>query len=107
MQIFYAVLFILMSVVCGLACLVIPKMRRYALQVLVAPVAFGFCSIIGMGMILLLSDYTRILHFAVLNEPAVGIRGFMITSVIYFIPGVLGAWVAVSLAGRLKARLSK
>jgi len=47
------------------------------------------------------------IHLAALNEPLVGIRGFMIALAIYFTPGVLGTWLAVSLAGRIKERLSK
>ena len=64
------------------------------------------CGAHGAGAVVLISDYAGI-HLAALNEPLVGIRGFMIALAIYFTPNVLGTWLAVSLAGRLKERLSK
>jgi hypothetical protein len=94
LQAMYALLFILLSVICCLACLIIPKARRYALQALVAPVAFGFCSIVAGVAIGLASDY---FHVAIPGEVVV----------IYFIPGVLGACLALSLVGRTKLRVSK
>jgi hypothetical protein len=80
-------------------------MRRYVLWASVGPVAFGLCSIISAAAAVLISD--RILHLTLLNEPLNGSTGLMIAFVIYITPGILGAWLAVSLAGRLKARLSK
>jgi len=102
----YAAPFILLSAVCCLTCLVIPKMRRYLLQAAVAPVAFGFCSIISAGAIILISDHAGI-HLAVLDRPLDGIRGVMIALAIYITPGMIGTWLAVSFAGRIKMRVSK
>jgi hypothetical protein len=54
---------------------------------------------------MLISDHW--LHLAVLDGPNSGISGVMIALAIYVTPGVLGTWLAVSVAGRLKERFSK
>jgi hypothetical protein len=81
-------------------------MRQYMLQAVVAPLAFGFCSIIGVGAVVLISDHAG-LQIAALNRPLVGMGGFLTVLGIYFIPGALGTWLAISLTGRLRARISK
>jgi hypothetical protein len=106
MQVIYAIPFFLLSVFCFLACLAIPKIRRYALQAAVAPLAFGFCSIVGAGAVVLIADYAG-LQIAVLSRPLVGLGGFLTVLTIYFVPGVLGTWLAISITGRLRARFSK
>jgi hypothetical protein len=107
MQVIYAVPFILLSAICYLACLAIPRVRRYALQAMLAPVAFGFCSIISAGAAVLVSDFSGVFHFSALDEPLDGFRGLAIALAVYFVPGFLGAWLAVSFAGRLRTRISK
>jgi hypothetical protein len=78
----------------------------YTLQAVVAPLAFGFCSIIGAGAVVLISDYAG-LQIAALNRPLVGLGGLLTILAIYFVPGVLGTWLAISITGRLRARISK
>jgi hypothetical protein len=107
MQVIYAVPFFFLSVIGCLACIAIPRMRRYSLQAAVAPLAFGFCSIIAAGAAVILSDYSGVFHLSVLDEPFGGFNSLVVAFAVYFIPGFLGAWLAVSLTGRLKARLSK
>ena len=106
MQVIYAVPFVLLSAIGYLACLAIPRMRRYTLQAVVAPLAFGFCSIVGAAAVVLMSDYTGF-QIAAFNSPLVGAGGFLTALTIYFVPGALGTWLAISLTGRLRARISK
>ena len=107
MHVIYALPFFLLSVITCLSCLAIPKTRQYAIQAAVAPLAFGFFSIIATGAVLLLSDYSGVFHFSILDERLVGWKGFAIALAIYFVPGFLGAWLSVSIVSRLKARFSK
>jgi hypothetical protein len=46
-------------------------------------------------------------HLPLNPGPLTGMKGLMIGLVIYFMPGAVGAWLAVSLAGRIKARFLK
>ena len=101
MQIIYAFPFILLSIVAFLSCLAIPRLRGYVVQALVAPVAFGFCSIVGMFVILSIGWFL----FHVSSGPLVGIGGVAIAFVIYFIPGAIGAWLVVSIVNRTKQRM--
>jgi hypothetical protein len=94
----YAAPFILLSIVSCLICLAIPRFREKALQALVAPVAFGFCSVVGMLVI-----DTLIGHFyGACPCPEFGMKGILVGFCIYAVPGILGAWFAVNLVGRIK-----
>ncbi len=104
MQIIYAAPFILLSMVGAFLCFIMPKLRKYSLQVAAAPLAFGFCSITGMLAVSLLNDYSG-LHYAVLDEPIIGARGFALMAAIYLLPGVLGAGLAIWIVGRISAIL--
>lgn len=102
MQAIYALPFILLSAVSCLVCLGIPRLRRYAIPVLVTPVAFGVCAIIGMGAIVLIAD-----QFGWLTGPTIGVQGWMTFALVFVTPGMLGAWIAVSLAVRVQNLFSK
>src|SRR5437660_378888 len=102
MQIIYALPFIALSVILCAICLVFPRLRRYMVPALVAPVAFGFCSIVGAGTVVLIAD-----KFGLLTEPAMGVRGVVIAMLIYFLPGGLGVWLAVSATRRIQTHFSK
>jgi hypothetical protein len=104
-QVIYAAPFILLCLVSYLVCLAVPRLRRHALQALVVPVAFGFCSIVGMVVIVLVGDtLTERFHFDVNPGPLVGMKGILIGFFIYFVPGILGAWLAVYLVNKIKRR---
>jgi len=100
-QIIYAAPFVLLSVVAFLACLAVPRLRRYALQALVAPVAFGACSIVAFALLAvgwdMLDERFGITppHWAPLAVCAFA----------YFSFGVAGAWVAVRLVQRFVHRI--
>jgi hypothetical protein len=105
-QVIYAAPFILLSLIAFVCCLAIRRLRRYALQALVVPVAFGFCSIVGMLFTVLTADLLHDRFGLPVNPgPLVGIKGVVISFFIYFIPGVVGAWLAVLLIHRIKQRL--
>jgi hypothetical protein len=106
MEVIYAAPFVSLSLACFFACLLIPKMRPYLLEVSIAPVAFGLCSIVGVLAAVLISDYSGI-HVTVLDEPVVGTSRLVIFFSIYMAFGLLGTWVAVRCASQFKARLMK
>lgn len=104
-QVIYAASFILLSLVSYLICLAVPRLRRHALQALVVPVAFGFCAIVGVVALVLAGDtLTERFHFDVNPGPLVGMKGILTGFVIYFVPGILGAWLAVHLVNKIKQR---
>jgi uncharacterized membrane protein len=104
-QVLYAAPFILLSLVSYLICLAVPRFRRNALQALIVPVAFGFFSIVGMVVIVLAGDVlTERFRFNVDTGPLVGVKGIFIGFFIYFVPGILGAWLAVHLVNKIKRR---
>ena len=76
-----------------------------------APAAFGFCSIVGMFVILSITDFLDerfsfhvspfdgFVHLVAVG-PLVGMRGVAIAFLIYFIPGAIGASFAVLIVNR-------
>ena len=101
----YAFPFILLSLVCCLCCLAIPSLRRYTLQAIVAPVAFGFCSILSFVLIVVACNLIEDrFHIPLSPGPIVGINGWAFAGVSYFVPGLLGARLALALTKRLKER---
>ena|SRR5260370_38446915 len=104
MPFIYAAPFVALSALAFLLCLAIPGVRRYKLYALVAPVAFGFCSIVTMGIVVVTGDLVgQRLRLSVFSEPLTGIKGAAILLFIYFIPGILGAWFAVAIIRRFTA----
>jgi hypothetical protein len=51
-----------------------------------------------------LSDHIPLLHFSALDKPMVGLRGIVEGILIYFTPGIIGAWIAVRLVNELMLR---
>lgn len=90
----YALVFILLSISGAVVCLVVPRFRPYVLRTLVVPVAFGFCSVVAMVALVVIFD----------TGPLVGFSGLVVGLAIYVFPGVLGAWIALSLARRIEGR---
>ena len=91
MQVIYGVPFAVFSVLGFLVCAVVPRWQRYKFQALVAPVAFGFCSIVAGGAIILTSDH---FNLGLFTRPWSGPRDALPLILIYFIPGLVGAWAA-------------
>jgi hypothetical protein len=87
MQFIYAFPFVVLSLLAFLSCLAIPRLREHAVQALVAPVAFGFSSIVGMFVIVITADFLdERFGFHVSPGPVVGMRGAAIAFLIYFVP---------------------
>ncbi len=69
-----------------------------------APVAFGLCSIVGMLLIVLIGDLLHD-HLGLptpFDAPMAGTRRLLIGAAIYVIPGIAGAWLAISVAGKIE-----
>jgi hypothetical protein len=92
MQVIYALPFAMFSALAFFACALVPRWQRYKFHALVAPIAFGFCSIVGAGAIILTSDYFNVGLF---TRQFSGPRDALPLILIYFIPGFIGSWVAV------------
>ena len=92
MQVIYALPFGMFSALAFFACVVVPRWRRYKFHALVAPIAFGFCSIVAAGAIILTSDH---FNLGLFTRPFSGPRDEVPLILIYFIPGLIGSWVAV------------
>jgi hypothetical protein len=95
-QIIYAAPFVLLSVAAFFACLALPRLRPYALQALVVPVAFGACSIIAFALIAV--------TWAMLNE-RFGLvpphwAPLTVCAIAYVAFGIVGARFAVRLVQR-------
>ena len=92
MQVIYALPFVLLSILSFLTCIAVPRLRRYRFQALVAPIAFGFCSIAAAGAIVLTSDH---FNLGLFTKEWSGPRDAVPLLLIYFIPGLLGSWSAI------------
>ncbi len=104
MQIIYAAPFILLSLIAFVLWLAIPRLRPYAFRALVAPGAFGFCSIVA-SMLILVASHGLNLQFA--NAPLAGARGLIEGIAIYFVPGLVGAWITVEIVRQVEVRALK
>ena len=87
MQILYAIPFVLASLVAFIVFVSVPRLRRYALPALVAPVVFGACSVIGLGLFMLAIDtrYDSLPRVVAIGAPLLAFLG----------SGVAGAWLAI------------
>jgi hypothetical protein len=91
MQIMYAAPFIFLALLGFVLCVIVAPLRRFALSALIAPVAFGICSIIGwIAFVLVAGDLLKINL-----GPATGIHGLIEGILFYVIPGLLGSSLAV------------
>jgi len=101
LQLVYASFFVLLSIICCLICLAIPRLRKYAIQTLVAPVAFGFFALGGMAIVGIGLNLSGIWE-SDLNPVLV-----IILYAVYGACGFFGAWAAIRTAGRLLRMHSK
>jgi len=101
LQLFYALAFVLLSIICCLFCLASPRLRKYAIQTLVAPVAFGFCALAGMALVAIALNLGGVWPSA--PKPVLIIALYAL----YCAFGFLGAWSAIRITGRLLRTVSK
>lgn len=98
--VFYAVPFIALSFLCLSVCLVVPRLRRYALEAFIAPLAFGFTAILTFVEVIVISQ-----SLGMLEGPLVGGGRILVYMAFYVAPGVLGTYVVLSLVRRVRGRL--
>jgi hypothetical protein len=103
-QVIYAAPFILLSLIAFVFFLAVPSLRSYAFRALVAPVAFGFCSIVAAGLIILSAER---LGLPLASSPRAGLRELLVGIAIYFIPGMIGSWIAVEVVRQIERRFVK
>ena len=99
MQIIYAAPFILLSLLCFGVFLAVPRFRRFALAALVAPVAFGFCAIVGYVAWVLVCDFLLKIQL----RPVEGLHG-VIEILLFFV--TRGVWDRGRLRGLLGGRFA-
>ena len=92
MQIIYAAPFVFLSIVSFAICLATPTLRRFALPALIAPVTFGFFSIMGWLAFAIVAGNVLKLHLG----PATGVHGVLEGLFFYCLPGVFASWIAVA-----------
>jgi hypothetical protein len=102
MQVIYAAPFILLSLFAFFVCLLVPSFRPYSFRAIVAPVVFGFCSLFGMviGVLALHSIQKNPLF----NRPLTDLQTYVMEALLYFPPGLIGAWIAVTIVKRVEER---
>ena len=76
-------------------------MEGLQIPALVAPVAFGFCSIVAMAVIVLTSDH---LNLGLFTKVPSGSLEAVALFMIYFIPGLIGSWGAVAAVTKIVSR---
>jgi hypothetical protein len=96
LQIIYAAPFVLLSLLCFVVFLAVPRLRRFAIAAFVAPVAFGFCAIAGYITWVLVCDYLLKIQL----RPVEGFHGVIEVAFFFIAPGVTGSWVAVWIVGK-------
>jgi hypothetical protein len=96
LQIIYAAPFVLLSLLCFGVFLAVPRLRRFAIAALVAPVAFGFCAISGYVAWVLVCDFLLKIQL----RPVEGVRGIFEILFFFITPGVLGSWAAIWIVGK-------
>jgi hypothetical protein len=96
LQIIYAAPFILLSLLCFGVFLAVPRFRRFALAALVAPVAFGFCAIVGYVAWVLVCNFLLKIQL----RPVEGLHGVIEILLFFVTPGILGSWAAAWIVGR-------
>jgi hypothetical protein len=102
MLVIYAAPFILLSLAAFFVCLLVPSFRPYTFRAMVAPVVFGFCSMFGMvvGVVALNSIQKNPLF----NRPLTDVQTYVMEALLYFPPGLIGAWLAVTIVKRVEER---
>jgi hypothetical protein len=101
-QIIYAAPFVLLSVAAFFLCLAVPRLRRYALQAFVAPLAFGACSMIAFGLIAV--SWAAVNERFGLTQPYWA--QLTVCASAYLVFGAVGAWLAVRLVRRVSGRMN-
>lgn len=96
MQIIYAIPFVIISLAGFFLFLSIPRLRPHAFPALAAPLAFGGCSIIGLGLFMLAVDtrYDSLPRVVAIGAPLLA----------YLVSGSAGAWVAIRVVKFVKHR---
>ncbi len=99
MQIIYAIPFVITSLAAFFLYLGVPRLRAHAFLALAAPVAFGGCSIIGLGLFMIAVDtsYDSLPHAVAIGAPLLA----------YLVSGCAGAWGAIKVVQFVKHRSSR
>ena len=94
MQIIYAIPFVIVSLAAFFLFLGIPRLRAHAFPALAAPLAFGGCSILGLGLFMLVLDtrYDSLPRVIAIAAPLLAYLG----------SGFAGAWLAIGVMQLLK-----
>jgi hypothetical protein len=98
LQLLYAAPFVLIAFLSFTVCTLTPSLRRFALSALVAPLAFGVCSLAGWIAFALISSKLLKINLG----PAIGLHGLLEGLLFYAVPGIVASYVAVAIVRRLE-----
>ena len=90
MQIIYLLPFMVVAFLAGSVCILVPRLRRYVLPALVAPIAFGVSAIVGMAGTLLTAEFLGIAEALGFNQTPTGVSGIATFAVIFWLTRNLG-----------------
>ena len=101
----YAVAFLLLAILSFGVCATVPRLRRFKVAAVVAPLAFGFCSIAAASVIILGDHLVEDRFHLSLFSQLTGTRGAIVTGfmyLIYFLSGIFGTRMAIALTTRAR-----
>jgi hypothetical protein len=101
----FAIFLCVFSLACATPCLVIPKLRRYALRALLIPMAFGLCAIVGMGATILF--FAGLVWLGLVRVPVGDTWPVVAGIFLYLIYGSVGVWLAIRVAQVLEHKLAR
>jgi len=103
MQLIFALPFVGFALIAFVVCLIVPRWRSYSIRALVAPVAFGGCSLVGLLIGVLAADFAAsLLHARESVRNALPYFGLLL----FPAGGAGGAYLAVIVVHFIEVRLS-
>jgi len=104
MFVLYPFLFVSLALIAFISCLVVRRFRRYALQALLAPLAFGVCAVLGL-VASLFAKAAWANPLASREHPVsidVHLGTFSYDGMFFYLcGGICGAWLAVRLVNSI------
>ena len=97
MQFLYALPFMFVSAIAFIVCLAMPRLRCYAVSAMLAPLAFGICSVVGLAILMLAIDtqYDSLPRLVAVLAPLTAYMG----------SGILGTWLALTIMRHMRRHL--
>ena len=92
----------MLSFVCGVLCLAVPRWRRYVAGAVISPIAFAGCAIIGLFATVLLVDHFGGADLFNKSLDKASWSRLIVLAVLYVGPGAIGALIAALVGNRIQ-----